>query len=149
MNEIIDYKDFVKKIGIKRNDKIIINSNFLNIMISAKKKQKSFDLIKLIEAFLDFLGNKGTLLIPSYSWDFIKKKTFISEKTKSISGSLSNILINHKKFSRTSNPIYSFLVAGKDKKKLCSMTHKDSFSLNSPFGYLIKNKGKNLFFDVD
>ena len=149
MKEIINYKDFVKKIGIKKNDKIIINSNFLNIMISAKKKHKSFNLIKLIEAFLDFLGNKGTLLIPSYSWDFIKKKTFISEKTKSISGSLSNILINHKKFSRTSNPIYSFLVAGKDKKKLCSMTHKDSFSLNSPFGYLIKNKGKNLFFDVD
>ena len=40
MNEIIDYKDFVKKIGIKRNDKIMINSNFLNIMISAKKKTK-------------------------------------------------------------------------------------------------------------
>ena len=29
------------------------------------------------------------------------------------------------------------------------MQHKDSFSLKSPFGYLIKNKGKNLFFDID
>ena len=80
MKEIINYKDFVKKIGIKRNDKIMINSNFLNIMISAKKKQKNFDLIKLIEAFLDFLGDNGTLIIPAYSWDFIKKKLLSLKK---------------------------------------------------------------------
>ena len=28
------------------------------------------------------------------------------------------------------------------------MKHRDSFSLNSPFGYLIKNNGKNIL-DVD
>jgi len=149
MNEIINYQNFVKNIGIKKNDKIIINSNFLKIMILAKKKQKNFDLQKLIDAFLNFLGNKGTLFIPSYSWDFITKKSFIYEETKSISGSISNILLNNKKFLRTANPIYSFFVAGKDQKKICSMPHKDSFSLKSPFGYLIKNNGKNLFFDID
>lgn len=149
MNEILNYKNFVKSIGIKKNDKIMINSNFLKIMILAKKKKKNFDLIKLIDAFLNFLGNNGTLFIPAYSWDFIKKKSFTYEKTKSISGSISNILINNKRFLRTSNPIFSFFVAGKDKKKICSMQHKDSFSLKSPFGYLIKNKGKNLFFDID
>ena len=29
------------------------------------------------------------------------------------------------------------------------MKHKDSFSMNSPFGYLIKKNGKNIFLDVD
>ena len=29
------------------------------------------------------------------------------------------------------------------------MRHKDSFSMNSPFGYLIKNNGKNIFLDID
>ncbi len=40
MNEILNYKNFVKSIGIKKNDKIMINSNFLKIMILAKKKRK-------------------------------------------------------------------------------------------------------------
>ena len=149
MSEIINYKNFVRNIGIKSSDKILINSNFLKIMIYAKKHKKNFDLEKFINAFLSFLGKNGTLLIPAYSWDFIKNQKFYHNKTKSISGSLANKIINHKKFKRTQNPIYSFLVAGKDQKLICSMKHRDSFSLNSPFGYLIKNNGKNIFLDVD
>lgn len=149
MKEIINYKKFVEKIGVKKNDKILINSNFLKIMILAKKKKKTFNLSKFINAFLNRLGRGGTLIIPAYSWDFIKKKTFFFEKTKSITGSLSNHIVNNKKFKRTSNPIYSFFVAGKDQKYLCSLKHQDSFSLESPFGYLIKKKGKNIFLDID
>ena len=117
-------------------------------MISAKKQNKNFDLIKFVDA-LSFLDKNGTLIIPAYSWDFIKNQKFYHKKTKSISGSLANKIINHKKFKRTQNPIYSFLVAGKDQRYLCSMKHKDSFSMNSPFGYLIKKNGKNIFLDVD
>lgn len=149
MEEIINYENFVKKTGIKKSDKILINSNFLKIMINAKKKNKNFDLIKFIDAFLKFIGSSGTLLIPAYSWEFIKNKKFSFVNSKAISGSLANKIINHTKFKRTKNPIYSFFVAGKDQKYLCSMKHKDSFSLNSPFGYLIKNNGKNLFIDID
>ena len=29
------------------------------------------------------------------------------------------------------------------------MKHDDSFSMNSPFGYLISNNGKNIFIDID
>ena len=149
MSEIINYKNFVKNIGIKSSDKILINSNFLKIMIAAKKQNKNFDLIKFVDAFLSFLDKNGTLIIPAYSWDFIKNQKFYYKKSKSISGSLANKIINHKKFKRTQNPIYSFLVAGKDQRHLCSMKHKDSFSMNSPFGYLIKKNGKNIFLDVD
>ncbi len=149
MKEIINYKKFVEKIGVKKNDKILINSNFLKIMILAKKKNRIFNLNKFVNAFLNRLGSGGTLIIPAYSWDFIKKKTFTVEKTKSITGSLSNHIINDKKFKRTLNPIFSFFVAGKDQKYLCSLKHQDSFSLKSPFGYLIKKKGKNIFLDID
>ena len=76
MSEIINYKNFVRNIGIKSSDKILINSNFLKIMIYAKKHKKNFDLEKFINAFLSFLGKNGTLLIPAYSWDFIKNQKF-------------------------------------------------------------------------
>ena len=82
MKEIINYKKFVEKIGVKKNDKILINSNFLKIMILAKKKNRIFNLNKFVNAFLNRLGSGGTLIIPAYSWDFIKKKTFTVEKPK-------------------------------------------------------------------
>ena len=47
MKEIINYKKFVEKIGVKKNDKILINSNFLKIMILAKKKKKTLFLENL------------------------------------------------------------------------------------------------------
>ena len=43
------------------------------------------------------------------------------------------------------NPIYSFAVTGKDKNSICKMPHKSCFGENSPFSYLIKKNGKNLF----
>ena len=148
MNQLFNYKSFVKKLDIKKNDTVLINSNFLNIFLRARAEKKIFNFDMFIEAINSKVGPKGTIIIPAYSWEFCKTKNFDFDKTKSICGSLPNYFIGKKQFKRTNNPIYSFLVAGKDKKKICSMTHKNSFSLNSPFGYLIKNKGKNLFFDI-
>lgn len=149
MKNNFNYNKVIKKLSIKKSDKIIINSNFLNIMIMAKKKNLNFSYGKFIDGICSILGKKGTLLIPSYSWEFINKKKFFYETSKSISGSLANKLLNRQDFKRTMNPIYSFLVKGHDQKKLCSMKHDDSFSMNSPFGYLISNNGKNIFIDID
>ena len=69
MKEIINYKKFVEKIGIKKNDKILINSNFLRIMILAKKK-KIFNLTKLVNAILNRLGSGGIFLDIDYKDSF-------------------------------------------------------------------------------
>ena len=61
-----------------------------------------------------------------------------------MTGALSNIALRRKDFKRSKNPIYSFAVWGKNKNKICSLSHKSCFSLKSPFGYLIKNNAKNL-----
>jgi len=149
MDHIFDYDKFIYNLPIKETDSLLINSSFLRLMISAKKKGKKFDQNKLIDSFCNFVGKKGTLIIPSFSWEFCKKKIFDPKKTKSITGSLANTALTRKDFKRTPNPIYSFLVYGNDQKYLCSLKHQDSFSLNSPFGYLIKKKAKNLFIDID
>jgi aminoglycoside 3-N-acetyltransferase len=149
MVHIFDYDKFISSLPIKKTDSLLVNSNFLKLMISAKKKGKKFDQNRLIDSFCDFLGNKGTLIIPSFSWEFCKNGFFDKKKTKSITGSFANTALNRKDFKRTLNPVYSFLVYGKDQKYLCSLKHHDSFGLNSPFGYLIKKKAKNLFIDID
>ena len=138
----------LNKLQIKKGDKILLTSNILRILLKFKKKEINFDPNILIDTLKKKIGKNGTLLIPTYNWDFCKGKTFDYNKTPSQSGALGNIALKRKDFMRSFNPIYSLAVTGKDKEKICNIKHLNCFSLNSPFGYLIKNKGKNLFIDI-
>ena len=95
------------------------------------------------------LGQDGTLLLPTFNWDFCKGIDFNYKLTSSRSGSLTKVALSRKDFKRTINPIYSFVVSGKKKNYLSKMAHKNCFDFKSPFGFLIKNSGKNLFVNLD
>ena len=140
---------FLKKLQIKKCDKIIVTSNIIKILSKFKKNEINFDPNKLINILKKKIGKEGTLLIPTFNWDFLKGKTYDYYNSASQAGALGNIALKRKDFLRTFNPVYSYAVSGKDKKKICNIKHTNCFSLNSPFGYLLKNKGKNLFIDMN
>lgn len=149
MNSTLNNNDLTKifhKLGIKPKDKLQVNSNILGML---KSKENLINPQTIIDKLIKILTLKGTLLFPTFNWNFCKGYDFDYLKTKSLTGALSNLALQRKEFIRTSSPIYSFAVFGLDKEKIANMEHKDSFNLNSPFGYLIKNKGKNLFIDIN
>ena len=146
---MIDFKEIFKKLNISEGDNIIINSDIKKILINYKKNKKNFDPNLILDIILNRIGNEGTLLLPTFNWDFCKGKEFNYLKTPSNSGSLTKIALSRNDFKRTKNPIYSFAVSGKNQSFLAKLSHHDSFDLASPFGFLINNKGKNLFIDVD
>ena len=137
------------KADIQKGDKVMVSSNLLKILISNRKLKNMFSPDMLLDELINKIGSEGTLIIPTFNWDFCKGKEFCYHRTMSLSGSLGNFALKRKDFSRTQNPIYSFAVTGKDKDLICSLEHKSCFGLNSPFGYLIKSNGKNLFIDID
>lgn len=149
MNELsfeTEFRKILNRLEIKKNDKILVSSNILKII--SKFKNKNFPKI-IIKCLKNKISSKGTLLFPTFNWNFCKGETYDYKKTKSNTGALSNISLTMKDFKRSINPIYSFNVYGKDKKKIIQMKHESCFGFDSPFGYLIKNKGKNLFIDLD
>ena len=149
MNELsfeTEFRKILNRLEIKKNDKILVSSNILKII--SKFKNKNFPKI-IIKCLKNKISSKGTLLFPTFNWNFCKGETYDYKKTKSNTGALSNISLTMKDFKRSINPIYSFNVYGKDKKKIIQIKHESCFGLDSPFGYLIKNKGKNLFIDLD
>ena len=145
----LDLESIIEQINIRPGDKVLVSSSLIKILIALKKKNKKFNSNLIIDALKKKVGPKGTLLFPSYNWDFCKGKDFYYNKTLSRVGSLSNFALKRKDFKRTKNPIYSFAVTGKDMDYICNLDHKNCFGLNSPFGYLIKNRGKNLFIGID
>ena len=140
------FKKILDYLGIKKKDKLLVNSNTLNLMI--KHKDKALPN-KILDILIERITPEGTLLFPTYSWDFCNGSRYDSLKTRSTAGTLSNLSLKNKNFVRSKNPIYSFSVFGKDKNKIANLSHYSCFGLDSPFGYLIKNKGKNLFIDLD
>ena len=145
----MNLENIINKFEIKKGDKLLVSSNIVKLIINFKKKNIIFNPNLLIDLLKEKIGKNGTLLFPTFNWDFCKGKTFNYYNTPSHAGSLSNIALKRSEFVRSSNPIYSFAVTGKDKEKICKLKHEDCYGLNSPFGYLIKNNGKHLLVDLN
>jgi len=144
-----DYLDILIQMGIKKGDILYLASDLLKTIISFKKKNKKFEFDKFVDTFIYHLGNDGTLIIPTYNWDFCRGKKFDIKETKSECGALSNFVLSRNDFKRTKHPIYSFAVWGKHQNYLCKLNNKSAWGNNSPFNFLYKNKAKNLFVGID
>jgi aminoglycoside 3-N-acetyltransferase len=145
----MDLENIFSKININSGDKILVSSDIVTLLVKLKKQNKNFDANLIIDLLINKVGPNGTLMFPAFNWDFCTGKDFDYHKTPSRTGALSNVALKREDFQRTKNPIYSFAVTGKDKDYICNLDHGSCFGLNSPFGYLIKNHGKNLFIGID
>ena len=71
-----------KKLKIKKNDNILLHSNSAGInQIKILKKDKAKFYNLFINALLKKIGSKGTLVMPTYNYDFTKGKTFDYNKS--------------------------------------------------------------------
>lgn len=122
---------------IKKNDNIIIHSNSAGIYQFSK-----FENDDLYENFIKILkkkiGKNGTILVPTYNYDFTKGKIFNKKKTISQVGSFSNYLIKKYHKNRSQEPIFSHLIFGKLKKKLLMCDTEEVFGEKSIFAMMLK-----------
>ena len=140
--------DFVDKIPIEKGDTILFSSDVIRLGFYFHKKGEKLDLREFLSLLVRKVGEDGTLLLPTYNWDFCGGKTFDYKNTISKTGSLSQVALAHPAFKRTKHAFYSWAVAGKDKEYLCSLDNTDAFGKDSPFNYLYEKKGKNIILDV-
>lgn len=135
-------------LGIKKGDRILIASDTIRLWSECRKLKKGFQLNTVLHALMDLVTPEGTLLLPTYNWDFCQGIAFDSKKTKSKSGSLGDIALREEGFSRTRHPVYSFAVWGRDRDYLCSLDNRSAFGPDSPFHYLHEQNATNLVIGV-
>ena len=82
MDVLYKFKQQLIKIGIKKGDKIVLVLDFLKFYLFAKKNKEKIITDDLINIFVDLVGDTGTLVFNTFSWDFIKKKNLIINKQK-------------------------------------------------------------------
>ena len=143
------YKELINLLEIKQGDKIWISSSLLGFVLEWRKHGEKFDTSKLIEEFINAVGENGTILIPTFSFEFSNNGFYDYKKTKGIVGNLGNVALERKEFIRTTHPLHSFAVYGKDREKLVNMDNKNSFGSDSPFGYCLEEKVKQIILGTD
>jgi len=135
-----DILNLIDKSGIKKGDNIFCHSNltlFYNL---------DFPLSELCEtiliAFKEKLGEKGTLAVPMFSYDFCNNRVFNVKKINSNTGSFSKYVYEKKSSSLYVDPNLSVAILGKNKIYLSKKPTTNSYSKNSFFDRFFKLNGK-------
>lgn len=148
MESYIAPEELAKYLPIDRGDSVLVASDVTYLCWLAYREGKIFDLDRLIDCLQEKLGAEGTLLFPTYNWKFCKGIPFDYRKTKSEVGSLSQVALNRKDFTRTRHALYSFAVWGKDRDLLVAKNDSNSFAGDTPFDYFYHNGSKMIILNA-
>ena len=135
-------------LDIKNGDNIFVSSDIKSLVWQAKEHDDEVDLNLFIDSIIEKIGLNGTLMFPTYNWEFCEGKAFDYYKTKCKTGTLGSIALKRNDFVRTKHPIYSFAVWGHEKEALYQLNNISSFGEDSPFAFMKKCGFKNLIIDV-
>ena len=105
-------------------------------------------LDKIFEILCSFLGNSGTLLIPTFSYNDNQKDSFDYSNSKSQLGVLSEYLRKKKDLKRTFHPTHSFAVYGNKTNEYLKIKN-EAFGKDSIFDKFYKENGEILFLGSD
>lgn len=150
MEEYIKWEHIVDKIErIEKGDTIYLVSDVTKLAFKALQAKDSYDGNILLEKLMERIGVEGTLLVPTFNWDFCEGKGFDYRKSVSKTGALGNIALKRADFKRTKHPIYSFAVWGKGQEELYAMENKDAWGDGTPFSYMQEYGGKGLIIGLE
>ena len=141
-------EETLREVGVEKGDIVLVHSDSTAIMeITGLKWAKVLNLIK--DCFINVLGESGTLIVPTFNWDFCKGKTYFHKTTPSQVGMFSNKVLFDKDSIRSLHPIYSFAGIGSSAKDLFSNISKSSYGNNSVFHKLHQKNAKIISFCID
>ena len=133
-NFLIEMNLLLKKLKIKKDDNLLLHSNSAGINQIQKFKKNKNQLYNLfINTLLKKIGRKGTLVMPTYNYDFTKGKAFNYKKTLGQVGELNNFFLKKKGVKRSFEPIFSHAIKGPLLNNLLNSDIKSCFSKESIF----------------
>ena len=139
----------LKAVGVSKGDTIFVHSGIGNFGLLKEAKDK-FELSNVfIDCFLNAVGSRGTVCMPTFSYSFAKKKNFDVLKTPSLTGTMTEVFRKREGVVRSCNPNHSVVASGFRKDFLTTCLSKTSFGANTFFSRLLKADAKNVFFGVD
>ena len=136
---MLTFKQFLegfRDLGVQEGDTLLVHSSY-----------KSFGEVDggpqtVIRALEAALGPEGTLIMPTFNFDFNKGVPWDVRTTPSRMGVLTELVRKDPRAKRVFHPFYSFAILGRRAEMLGSLRYKSSYERNSVFGKLRDLDGK-------
>ena len=138
---MITYDELIskfKKLGIKNDDVVLVHSSFNSLGPVSNGPSD------VIDALLSVLGKNGTLIVPTFNFDFCNGNSFDVNETPSQMGVITEFVRKNPNSTRTKDPVYSFSIMGNLKEKLGNLDYDSCYGKDSMFAQLRKYNGKIL-----
>ncbi len=131
----------LKKIGVKKGDVVFCHSNlgFLGIPEGGNTKENVFHTV--FGAFMEVLGEEGTLCVPTFTYSFCKREPFDPANTPSTVGMFPEMLRQLPKAYRSFDPIFSVAGVGKKARELLEDVSNECFGPGSFWERLLEHNG--------
>lgn len=134
----------LKAIPAQKGEILLVSSDVTGFALQAASRRERFSPDGFLDALKDCLGDSGTLLLPTFNFDFCDGKSFDIRRSPSRTGALSAAALLRDDFRRTRHPIHSFAVWGKERDLFCGLDNRSSFGPDSPFAFLHRRAAKML-----
>ena len=125
-----------RELGVEEGDTLLVHSSYKSLGEVDGGPQT------VIRALETVLGAQGTLIMPTFNFDFNKGIPWDVRKTRSKMGALTEIVRIDPRAKRVFHPFYSFAILGKHAEMLGSLRYKSAYERNSVFGKLRDLDGK-------
>ena len=136
----------LKKLGIKEGDCICVHTELMNLGTPLVSKEEFLNAI--ISCFLEVLTDKGTLIMPTFTYNFCRYQDYDKLHSKSTMGILTEFFRKMKGVVRTNDPIFSFAIWGAKTKDFLKDT-PTCFGEGCVYDMLHKNNGKIVLFGTE
>jgi len=125
-----------RDLGVEEGDTLLVHSSYKSLGAVDGGPQI------VINALESVLGEDGTLVMPTFNFDFNKGTPWDVRSTPSKMGALTELVRNNPRAKRVFHPFYSFAILGKHAEMLGNLRYKSSYERNSVFGKLRDLDGK-------
>lgn len=137
-------QQLLKELRISNGDHLMLHGNLAILHQLERNKKIDQNLRYFLNQLKKKIGKKGVILIPTFTYSFCLNKTFNVCESKSEVGLFSELSRKLIK-KRTSHPIFSFVMIGKEREYTKSSLNT-CFGKNSLFDNFKRNNGKILCF---
>jgi len=127
-----------QKLGVEQGDTLLVHSSYKSF---GEVDGGPATVISALEAALGTDG-EGTLIMPTFNFDFNKGEPWDVRTTPSKMGVLTELVRKDPRAKRVFHPFYSFAILGKHAEMLGSLRYKSAYERNSVFGKLRDLDGK-------
>ncbi len=126
-------------VGLSHGDTLLVHAD-AGVAAQCDAATRSEKLNQFVSALKHYFYD-GTLLVPSFTYSATKGEVFDPDKTKSEVGLFSEFFRNSYEVERTTHPIFSFSVWGKNKERFLQSDDTTCFGEGSLFDEFYKANG--------